>query len=67
MKTTRLMFVTLFVAASVSSPMVWAGEPNPDAFTSGSKTEKSQPTPGRDCGPEASQEVSAPTASILLE
>lgn len=67
MKTVRLLFVTLIVAAGASSPMVWAGEPNPDAFTGGSKSEKSKPVAGRDSGTESSQQVSAPEASILLE
>ena len=67
MKTVRLLFVTLLVAAGAYSPMVWAGEPNPDAFTGGSKSEKSKPQPGRESGTESSQQVSAPEASILLE
>ena len=67
MKTVRLLFVTLIMAAGASSPVVWAGEPNPDAFTGDSKSEKSKPVRGRDSGTESSQQVSAPEASILLE
>lgn len=67
MKTARSLFLTLFVAASFSSPLVWAGEPNTDALSDQSRSDKSKTTPGRDYSPEMPQGVSAPDAAILLE
>lgn len=66
MKTACLLFITLFMTAGASS-LASAGEPNPDAFTGGQKSEKSKAMPGNDCGPEASQEVSGPDAATLAE
>ncbi len=57
MKTASSLFLTLFVAASFSLPTAWAGEPNPDALTSQSKSDKRKATP--DCSSEACQEVSS--------
>ncbi|SEL24532.1 hypothetical protein [Nitrosovibrio tenuis] len=67
MKTVHSLFLTLLVAASFSSPVALAGEPNTDAFTSQPGSDKSKATLGRDCPPEMSQEVNSPDAAILLE
>ena len=49
MKTVRLLFVMLIVAAG-ALPDGMGRRAQPGAFTGGSKSEKSKPVPGRDSG-----------------
>lgn len=65
MKTARSLFLTLFVAASFSSPIAWAGEPNPDALSGQPKSDKPKMMPSGDCSAEMSQEVTGPDAATL--
>ncbi len=67
MKSARSLFLALFVVASVSSPVTWAGEPNTDALSGQSKSDKSKKMPGSDCSAEMGQEVTGPDATTLLE
>ncbi|MDE2366338.1 MAG: hypothetical protein KGM95_05330 [Betaproteobacteria bacterium] len=67
MKTARSLFLTLFVAASFSSSIAWAGEPNTDALSGQPKSDQSKGAPGGDCSAEMGQEISRPDAATLLE
>ena len=67
MKTVHSLFLTLFVAASLSSPIAWAGEPNPDALSGQPKKDQSKRVAGGDCSAEMAREVVGPDAAILLE
>ena len=49
MKTVKSLLLSLVIAIGFSSPMVWAGEPNPDAL--GQPSGNSKAMMG-DCGPD---------------
>jgi len=65
MKTARSLFLTLFVAGSFSFPAAWAGEPNPDALTGQTQSDKTKAT--QDCSSEVCKEATASDPAILLE
>lgn len=48
MKTVNSLVLSLIIAVGFSSPLAWAGEPNPDALGQGQSTKA---MPG-DCGPD---------------